>query len=54
MVNMVTTEELLSERVCLRDFQLVIKDTIVDLFDTWLVLMRFPVLLQVWRGPWPI
>ena len=48
---MITTEELLSEGVRLGDIRLVIEDTVMYLLDPWLVLMRFPVFLQMRRGP---
>jgi len=53
-VNMITTEELLAEGVRLGDIWLVIEDTVMYLLDPWLVLMRFPVFLQMRRGPWAV
>jgi hypothetical protein len=50
-VNMITSKKLLAEGVNLGDIRLVIEDTEVYLLNTWLVLMRFPVFLEMRRGP---
>jgi hypothetical protein len=50
-VNMIAAKELLAEGVSVRDIWLVVKDTVMYLLNPWLVLMRFPVFLQMRRGP---
>jgi hypothetical protein len=51
---MIAALNLLAEGVSVGDLGLVIKQPEVNLLDTRLVLVRFPVFLQMGRGPWGI